>query len=542
MKFVKGFCLLALLCFHVSGYVLDYTKDPNEEKTVVLLVFSGLKSSILFEHNMPALEKFVEDGVFATGMKHAFQTETLPSLHTLVTGRYPERHGMLSNKMKDLRDMKSFDVSNRDEKWWNAVEPIWITNEKTNKSKSALCFWPGYNVVFSGIKATYSCELEKNGTKFRDPFKEIMLHSALSQPFMPMEDRIVKVIEWLSMPQPPKFIAVYFEEPFASAIAHGAASKETLLAVMKVDALVAKLQEDLSAFKLLEKINVVITSDAAAIDIVDNQKIYLEDYLDDKLKTAYDVIDDGPIMTILPKNMADNNILFNRWNSSHQHMKVYKKEHLPERLHFSNVNRTMPLILVADKGWRILPRRINDPNDKRKAAIGYSADNVETQTLFIAHGPAFRRGVRLDRIDSVDIYEILCSALRLEPNNHDGSGYILSNVIAKQDKWYWHIAKTIAESNEGLVGIIILLVVLLFAVLYLIIHGLYKASSRCACCERGDGKDKKKSKGQSYEYSGTMNEGKMHLLGNDDDDDDLSGSELDEDSEINCYEVKYAHP
>ena len=540
MKFATVCWLLILFSLSVDSYVLDYTKDPNEEKTVVLLAFSGLSSDILYKRSLPALEKFIKDGVLATGKTQSFQTETLPALHTLVTGRHPEKHGMLSNKMKDLQDLKSFDVTNREEKWWNEVEPIWITNEKRNKTKSALCFWPGYNVVFSGIKATFTCETERNGTKLKDPFKEIMLHSALKQPMMSMEDRITKVMQWLTMTHPPKFIAVYFEEPFASAIAHGVASKETSSAISKINDLIARLQKELAAFKLLEKINVVITSDAAAIDLIDNQKIYLEDYLPDNLKAAYDVIDDGPITTILPKDMVNNDVLFNKLNGSHQHMKVYKKEHLPERFHFNNVNRTMPLILVADKGWRILPRRINDPNDKRKAAIGYSADITDTQTLFIAHGPAFRKGVRLGKIDSVDVYEILCSALRLEPNDHDGSGYILSNVIAKQDKWYWHIAKTIVESDEGLTGIIILFIVLLFAALYLVVHGLYRASSRCSCCKRDDSSDKKKSKGQSYEYNGTMHEGKMHLLGNDDD--DLSGSELDEDSEINCYEVKYAHP
>ena len=538
MKCHGRIVLWALFFLQVSGYVLDYTKDPNEERTVVLLVFSGLKSELLSKHNLPALEKFVKDGVFATGMKQAFQTEILPSLHTIVTGRYPEKHGMLSNMMQDLRDKSRFDVSNRDEKWWNAVEPIWITNEKRNKSKSALCFWPGYNVVFSGVKASHTCELGRNGTVLKDPFKEILLHSELRQPYMSMEDRITKIVEWLSMPQAPKFIAVYFEEPFASALNHGVDSKETQLAITKVNTLIGKLQEDLSAFKLLKKINIVITSDSAAIDMVVNQKIYLEDYLDQRLQTSYDVIDDGPIMTILPKDMADNDVLFAKLNGSHQHMNAYKKELLPGSLHFSNINRTMPLILVADKGWRIFPRRIKDPNDKRKAAIGYSADNPETHTLFIAHGPAFRKGVRLNSIDSVDIYEILCSALRLEPNDHDGSGYILSNVIAKQDKWYWHIAKTIVESKEGLIGIIILAVILAFAALYLIIHCIYKATANCVCCQREG--DKKKSKNQSYEYSSKMQEGKMHLLANDDD--DLSGSELDEDSEINCYEVKYAHP
>lgn len=540
MKLFTIFCLLSLHHFNINGFVIDYTKDPNEEKTVVLLAFSGLESDVLFKHSMPALQKFVKDGVLATGKRQAFQTETLPALHTLVTGRHPERHGMLSNKMKDISNMKSFDVSNRDEKWWNEVEPIWVTNEKRNGTKSALCFWPGYNVVFSGVKATYTCATEKNGTRLKDPFKEIVLNSAVNQPVMSMEDRIAKVMEWLSLAEPPKFIAVYFEEPFTSALAHGVASKETAAAIRRINSLLEKLQDELAAFKLLEKINIIVTSDASPIDMIDNQKIYLEDYLDDTLKKSYDVIDDGPIMTVLPKEMANVGNLFTNWNGSHEHMKVYTKDMLPERYHFTNANRTMPLTLVADKGWRILARRINDPNDKRKAAIGYSADNVDTQTLLIAHGPAFRKGVRLDKIDSVDIYEILCSALRLQPNDHDGSGYVLTNVIAKQDKWYWHFAKTVIQSKEGLTGIIILFIVLLFAALYLVIHAMYKASSRCRCCNEHEANDKKKQKSQPYEYKGTMNEGKMHLLGNDED--DLSASELDEDSEVNCYEVKYSRP
>lgn len=532
---------MLLLRFSVDGYILDYKKDPNEEKTVVLLAFSGLESDLLYKHRLPAFEKFVKDGVLATGKSQAFQTETLPALHTIVTGRHPKKHGMVSNKMRDLSTGATFDVSSRDEKWWNEVEPIWITNEKRNESKSALCFWPGYNVAFSGVKASYSCNTEKNGTHLKDPFKELMLHSAVNQPTMSMEDRISKVVEWLLLADPPKFIAVYFEEPFASALAHGVASNEVSSAITNINALVAKLQKELSTFKLLEKINVVITSDAAAIDMIDNQKIYLEDFLDESQKKAYDVIDDGPITTILPKNMADLGNLFGRLNGSHHHMKAYTKDSIPERYHFSHVNRTAPLILVADIGWRILARRINDPNDKRKAAIGYAAENIDTQTLLIAHGPAFRRGARLEKIESVDVYEILCSALRLEPNDHDGSGYILTNIIAKQDIWYWHIAKSIVESKEGLTGIIVFFVVLLFAALYLIVHGLYKASSKCSCCNRNETRDTKKQKSQSYQYSGTMNEGKMHLLGHEEDD-DLTGSELDEDSEINCYEVKYAHP
>ncbi|XP_065051700.1 bis(5'-adenosyl)-triphosphatase enpp4-like [Rhopilema esculentum] len=531
MNFIQFSCLLIFLCLDSCAFILDYTKDPNEEKTVILLAFSGLPSDALHANRMPTLQQLAADGVLAIHKRSAFQTETLPVLHTLVTGRHPEKHAMMANKMRDLRDNANFDVTNKDERWWNAVEPIWISNEKRNDSKSALCFWPGHDVKFEGAQASLTCSLDRNGTKLSDPFKELTLNYAVKKPFMSMEERMAKVIEWLSMKHSPNFIAVYFEEPFLTALNHGVSSKEMDAALHRIEGLVAKLYKELAIFKQIRKVNIVITSDAAPIDFEKDKSIYLEDYLDEGLKSAYDVIDDGPIMTVSPKETSNTHVLFEKWNSSHPNMKVYTKDILPVAFHFNHENRTMPLILVAEKGWRILPRRITDPNDKRKAAIGFSAANEDTHTLLIAHGPAFRKGVRVNAIDNVDVYQMLCSALRLEANAHDGSGYILSKVVAKQDKWYWHIAKTIVESKEGLTGVIVLLIVLMFAALYLIIHAIYKTTARCNCCQNPNKEEK-----SIYEYNGKLNEGKMHLLAKDD---DLSGSEIDEDCEINRYEVKY---
>ena len=539
MMFTKLCWLLILTCLNVDSLVLDYAKDPNEEKTVILLAFSGLSADSLLKHDLPTLKKFAIDGVLASGKRGAFQTETLPALHTLVTGRFPDKHGMISNKMRDLSNGLSFDVFNKDEKWWDAVEPIWVTNEKRNKTKSALCFWPGYDVEIGSVKASFTCSTDRNGTKLEDPFKELTLHSAIKQPVMSMDERIIQVLKWVTMEKAPKFIAAYFEELFATALKHGVRSAETEVSVKAIDKLIAKLYKGLEDFKMLEKINVVITSDSAAVDFVKDKNIYLEDYLDERLKNAYDVIDDGPITTILPKVFTDTQILFTKFNGSHPNLNVYKREDLPDSFHFNHANRTMPLILVADNGWRIHPRRITDPNDKRHAAIGYSANNKETQTLLIAHGPAFRKRVRIEEIQNVDVYQMLCAAIQLEPNVHDGSGYVLSKVTAPHDKWYWHIAKTIVQSKEGLTGVIVLFLILLFAVLYLLVHVIYNASSkgRCRCCKSGE-KSSKKSNGK-YERNGNMNDGKAHLLANEE---ELSDTDFGEDSDVNEYEVKYARP
>jgi hypothetical protein len=41
--------------------------------------------------------------------------------------------------------------------------------------------------------------------------------------------------------------------------------------------------------------------------------------------------------------------------------------------------------------------------------------------LFIASGPAFRRGVKLAEADNLDVYNLLCAVLGLAPAANDGS-------------------------------------------------------------------------------------------------------------------------
>eukprot|EP00794_Sanderia_malayensis_P017427 gene17427-19171_t len=534
MAFHQAGLLLVLFVLGSDCFVLEYTKDPNEERSVILLAFSGLRWKSIYENELPNIRKLAADGVLVNEKRTAFQSETLPSLQTIVTGLYPEKHGMLANKMRDLSNGDQFDVSNQEERWWNEGEPIWVSNEKRNGTKSALCYWPGHNVKYSETRISYSCPLEQNGTKLSDPFEEITLSSNIKKPVFSMEDRVRKILEWIEMEHGPNFIGSYFEEPFKTALLHGTESSEMKMTLKNIDNVVAKLVQGLKDAKLFDKINLVLTSDAGAMNINTEKKIYLEDYLDEKLQSSFDVVDDGPITMIVPKAMKDLNILVAKLNGSNQHMEVYKKEDLPEHFHFKHENRTTPLILVADEEWQVHARRIKDPNDIRKAIMGYSSAIRATHSIFIAKGPAFRKSIRLDMINNVDVYQLLCAAIKLQAKPHNGSGYMLSNIMAIQERWYWRIAKTVVQSKEMLTGIIVMFLVLLFAVLYLLIHVIYNASSRCAC-PKGEGKTHNQS---SYSSNGKVNEGRKHLLANED---ELSGSEIDEDSDVNEYEVKYSH-
>ena len=510
--------------------MLDYVKDFNKEHSVILMGFSGLRFDSLHRGPMPNLFKLSKDGVLVYEKINAFQTETLPSFHTLSTGLYPKDHGLIGNRMKDLSAGSMFDVGNTDSKWWGAVEPIWLTNQRSNNSKSALCFWPGHDVSFGGRKASFTCDAYGNGTKEVDPFIELTKTEKTSKPVMSFVERMKKVMGWVKLKERPTFIAVYFEEPLKTAIRNGTDSKEYKESLVKLDNLIGKFVQDLKDEDLLERINLVITGESGAVDIKKDSEIYLEDHLSADMKETYDVINKRPIMGILPHDLKKTSEFFKKLNSSHPHMKVYLKDQLTGDFHYKHENRTMPITLVADEGFRIHAKRIADPNDIRKAFMGYPGSIKSTHALFVAHGPAFRKHIRLPKIQNVDVYQLLCSSLKIEPNQHQGSGYVFAHLIAQPEKWYWHIAKTVAKSKPALTGVIVLFVVLLFGALYLLIHVIYNASVRCRCRKR-----KKKTTAQNSKNKTKESEGRTHLLS---DEEELSGTDLGSDLDSDL-EVRY---
>lgn len=52
---------------------------------------------------------------------------------------------------------------------------------------------------------------------------------------------------------------------------------------------------------------------------------------------------------------------------------------------------------------------------------GYDNELMTMKPIFIARGPAFKSGVTVDPIKSVDIYPLICHLLEIEPASNNGS-------------------------------------------------------------------------------------------------------------------------
>jgi hypothetical protein len=54
------------------------------------------------------------------------------------------------------------------------------------------------------------------------------------------------------------------------------------------------------------------------------------------------------------------------------------------------------------------------------------------RALFVAHGPAFKKGLRVAEFDNVDVYPLLAHLLAIEPAANDGDYAALADILRNE--------------------------------------------------------------------------------------------------------------
>ena len=87
-----------------------------------------------------------------TRMTPSFPSVTFPNHYTLVTGRYPDHHGIVNNTFEDANIPPGvFHMASKDEAWWDQATPIWVAAERQGVA-TATEFWPGSEVAIHGVR------------------------------------------------------------------------------------------------------------------------------------------------------------------------------------------------------------------------------------------------------------------------------------------------------------------------------------------------------------------------------------------------------
>ncbi len=376
--------------------------SPAARSSVVLISIDGFRADYIDRPEAANLGALARRGVRAEWMAPVFPTKTYPNHYSMVTGLWPEHHGVIANTMWDSAIGYRFETGNRraiaDPRWW-AAEPIWVAAERQGV-RTAAFFWPGTETEIAGVRPTWWRRYD--GT-------------------IPNAERVGRLLEWLSLPpdSAPSLVTTYFGDVDRKGHDFGPDAPETNAAIAKVDSAIGALVAGIEERGLSGKVNVVVVSDHGMTPLAEARTIFLDDYLD---LSQVVVIDWSPVAALAPRSGADAADLYRQLEGRHPHLTVYRREEIPKRYHYRAHPRIAPIIAVADEGWLITSRvRAASAHRRERGSHGYDPALPSMRALFVADGPAFRDGVVVAPFGNLHVYELLCAVLGLEPAANDGS-------------------------------------------------------------------------------------------------------------------------
>lgn len=393
-------CLLVF--FGSSG--LGQKPIDDLKSTVILISIDGLRYDYLEKFQPPTLNSIARSGVRAKWMIPSFPTKTFPNHYTVATGLYPEHHGIVENNIWDFG--VTFSLGKREEvqnaRWWLG-EPIWVTAEKQGLRAGAF-FFPGTEAPIAGRRPTFWKEYDGK---------------------IPNEERVDQILRWIDLPRAerPQIFTLYFSDVDDAGHARGPDAAETRNAVLKVDDNIRRLMDGLRLRKIDKKVNVIITSDHGMAPVDQRNAVVMDVYYD--AETVERILWTGEIVQIFPKPGFEDVIARNL--KAIHHATCWKKNEIPERLHYRDSPRIAPIVCSADEGWFMTSRERYENQKKRadfnqtRGAHGYDNRYQSMQAIFIAHGRAFRKGKIVEPFENIHVYELMCKILGLKPANNDGS-------------------------------------------------------------------------------------------------------------------------
>lgn len=401
--------LLALAATIVVFLTRAAGAQPAQRSILILVSIDGWRWDYITKLSPPALTELAARGVTAEGLVPVFPTKTFPNHYTIVTGLYPDRHGIVSNNMRDPVLPGIFTLSNvdvqQDTRWWGGV-PLWVLAERQG-GIAATMFWPGSDREIAGDRPT----------RWR-PFDESVSNDA----------RVDQILSWLRLPEPerPTFMTLYFDAVDTASHESGPDGPRMRAAALSVDAAIGRLIAGINWANLASRVNLVVVSDHGMAQTSRDRVIYLDDYVD---LSTIEVIDWSPILGVSPLG-GSVDALYAALRGKHAALQVFKSAELPSSHRLAGHPRYPPLIGIADDGWTITSRaRAARDLDEARGNHGYDPVHQSMHGLFVAAGPSFRTGVKVPRFENVHVYELLCRVLGVRPEPNDGDPKITASFV-----------------------------------------------------------------------------------------------------------------
>ena len=382
--------LLLFTCLLLTAFSYSQT---NKDTYVVLVSMDGFRWDYQKQFNLQNLKQIAKEGVHAKSMKPSYPSKTFPNHYSIVTGLYPDHHGIINNVFYDAQLNESFSLSSKaknDSRFYGG-NPIWNVAEQQGV-KSASFFWPGSDID------------KRNPGIYKNYDNKI-----------PYGARIDTVLKWLQLPekQRPHLVTLYFDEPDHTGHNFGPLSPENKKMVIKMDSIMGELSRRLDQLAIGKQINLVIVSDHGMAAISNDKKVAVLDYLKPEWLGYKDVI--NPIMSIQAKPGYQDSIA----NALKKvpHIKFWKSTEVPKRLHYGTNPRVHDFVIEAAKGYSLVGK---ESTHIKGGTHGYDNNEKDMHAIFYAKGPAFKVDKEVKTFQNVSVYPLIAHILGLKIEEVDG--------------------------------------------------------------------------------------------------------------------------
>jgi alkaline phosphatase D len=379
---------------------------------LVLVSLDGFRWDYAKRDNATHLLAIGKAGVWAPeGMLPSYPSLTFPNHYTLVTGLYPEHHGIVANSFLDPERNARYSMSDTDAthdgSWYGGI-PLWSLAESQGM-RTACILWVGCEAKIAGFRPSYYATFDSK-TQATPKAEQARIDDTLALLHLPAADR-------------PHFIAIYFSEPDHEGHEFGPDARETRDAALRMDILVGKLREALAATGLA--IDLVVVSDHGMVKS-QGAWINLDQFADlSAFETAGDLL--------YGKTDADRERVYNQLKHVSSQFIVYRRKDVPAGLNYNQNPREGDPVVVATGPFAIRAHAPPAGETSRPPTLGMHGFDPrivpEMKASFFAAGPDLRAGKTVAPFENVNLFPWMAHLLGLNPPKTDGSLNILSGTL-----------------------------------------------------------------------------------------------------------------
>ncbi|MBV8630696.1 MAG: alkaline phosphatase family protein [Silvibacterium sp.] len=380
--------------------------EQQQKHYVVMVSLDGFRYDYAKKYGAKHLLAIAARGASAPeGMVPSFPSLTFPNHYTLVTGLYPEHHGIVANNFYDPDRKETYSYRDpravTDGSWYGGT-PIWSLAEKQGM-RSACFFWPGSEAEIAEERPSYYLHFDNR---------------------IDDNKRVDQVIAWLKLPpeQRPHFITLYYSNVDHAGHEHGPNSPQVAETVKHVDDLIGRLEKDLDDLHL--PVDLIVVSDHG-MEKVQGDWITLDKYVSlDGVQTV------GSLL--YPPTEADAVRIYKKLRAADAGFLVYRRAQVPAELHYNSNPREGDPVVIP-KGPTVIRAAAQPAGQNEFLPVGEHGYNPyempSMRAIFFAEGPDIRHGVTLKPFENVNVFPLVVKILTLDSPKVDGSINVLSAIL-----------------------------------------------------------------------------------------------------------------